>query len=103
MASRSISAIKLALGPKGIYVIIGGSIARIMQFVFLGPLISKNGKKMGLLMYESNKDLAFINKLVEEGKLKSVIDKCYPLSEVPDALRYFGEGRAKGKVVITVK
>ena len=103
VASRSISAIKRALGPKGIYVIIGGSTARIMQFVFLGPLISKNGKKMGLLIYETNKDLAFIQKLVEEGKIKPVIDKCYPLNEVPDALRYFGEGRAKGKVVITVQ
>ncbi len=103
VASRSISAIKGALGPKGIYVIVGGSTARIMQFVFLGPLISKKEKKMGLLMYEANKDLSFINNLFEKGKIKSVIDKCYPLSEVPDALRYFGEGHAKGKVVITME
>jgi len=84
-------------------VIIGGSTARVMQFVFLGPLIPKNGKKISLLMHETNKDLAFITKLVEEGKIKSVIDKCYPLSEVPEALRYFGEGKAKGKVVITME
>ena len=103
VASRPISVIKCVLGAKGIYVIIGGSTARIMQFVFLGPLISKNGKKMDLLMHETNKNLAFITKLVEEGKIKPVIDKCYPLSEVPEALRYFGEGKAKGKVVITME
>lgn len=102
VASRSIFDIKRALSPKGIYVIIGGSTARILQFMFLGPLISMTGKKMGLLMHKTNKDLAFIKKLVEEGKIKSVIDKHYPLSKVAEALRYFGEGNAKGKVVITV-
>jgi len=71
--------------------------------MFLGPLISKSGNKMSLLMHETNKDLAFITKLVEEGKIKPVIDKHYPLSEVPEALRYFGEGKAKGKVVITME
>ena len=100
VASRSIFEIKRALSPKGIYVIIGGS--TILQFVFLGPLISMTGKKMGLLMHKTNKDLAFIKKLVEEGKIKSVIDKRYPLSKVAEAFRYFGEGHAKGKVVITV-
>jgi NADPH:quinone reductase-like Zn-dependent oxidoreductase len=103
VVSRSISAIKRSLCPKGNYVIIGGSSARIMQFVFLGSLISKNGKKMGLLMHETNKDLALITKLVDEGKIKPVIDKCFPLCEVPEALRYFGEGKAIGKVVITME
>jgi NADPH:quinone reductase-like Zn-dependent oxidoreductase len=103
VASRPISVIKGVLGAKGIYVIVGGSTARILQFVFLGPFISKNGKKMGLLLHETNKDLAFITKLVKERKIKAVIDKCHPLSEVPEALRYFGEGKAKGKVVITME
>ena len=103
VASRPISAIKHVLGAKGTYVMIGGSTARIMQIAFLGSLISKNGKKMGLLMHETNKDLAFITKLIEEGKIKPVIDKCYSISEVPEALRYFGEGKAKGKIVITME
>ena len=103
VASRSISRIKRSLAPNGNYVIIGGSIARIMQIVFLGPLFAMDRKKMGLLMHETNKDLPFIQNLVEEGKLKSVIDRSYPLSEVADALRYFGEGHAKGKVVITME
>ena len=103
VASRPISAIKHVLGAKGTYVMIGGSTARIMQIAFIGSLISKNGKKMGLLMHETNKDLAFITKLIEEGKIKPVIDKCYSISEVPEALRYFGEGKAKGKIVITME
>ena len=81
----------------------GGFAARIMQIAFFGSLISKNGKKLGLLMHETNKDLAFITKLVDEGKIKPVIDKRYSLNEVPEALRYFGEGKAKGKIVITMK
>jgi NADPH:quinone reductase-like Zn-dependent oxidoreductase len=49
-----------------------------------------------------NKDLAFMKELIEAGKVKPVIDRCYTLSEVAEALRYYGEGHAKGKVVITV-
>ncbi len=103
VASRPISAIKRVLSVKGNYVIIGGSTSRIMQFAFMGLLIPKKGNKMGLLMHETNKDLASITKLVDEGKIKPVIDKCYPLGEVPEALRYFGEGKAKGKIIITMK
>ena len=40
---------------------------------------------------------------LEAGKIVPVIDRCYPLSELPEALRYFGEGHARGKVVITVE
>ena len=48
-------------------------------------------------------DLAFLIELVQTGEIKPVIDRRYPLSEVPEALRYFGEGRARGKIVITVE
>ena len=43
-----------------------------------------------------------MTELFEAGKVVPVIDRRYPLSEVPEALRYFGDGHAKGKVVITV-
>ena len=48
------------------------------------------------------KDLAFMKELLEVGKVVPVIDRCYPLNETAEALRYLGEGHAKGKVVITV-
>ena len=56
-----------------------------------------------LAMKPNTKDLAFIKELIEAGKVKPVIDKSFPLSELPEALRYYGEGRSRGKVVITVK
>ena len=55
-----------------------------------------------LTLKPNPKDLPLLKELLETGKVVPVIDKRYSLSEVPDALRYFGEGHAKGKVVITV-
>jgi NADPH:quinone reductase-like Zn-dependent oxidoreductase len=58
---------------------------------------------MGAMMAKINqKDLAIIKELLETGKVKPVIDRRYPLSEVPEALRYLGEGHARGKIVITM-
>jgi NADPH:quinone reductase-like Zn-dependent oxidoreductase len=53
-------------------------------------------------MKPNKKDLVFVKALLETGKVKPVIDRCYPLAEVPDALRYLEEGHARGKVGITV-
>jgi len=102
---RSIFDYKRLLSPKGIYVMLGGgSWSRVYQAILLGPLISMTGsKKMRALMLKPNKDLALLNELFEAGKVAPVIDGCYPLSEVAEALRYFGEGRVRGKVVITVE
>ncbi len=103
-AYHSIFDYKRALSPKGIYVMVGGSTARIFQVMFLGPWISMTGsKKVGILMHKPNKDLAFIKELLEAGKVVPVIDRRYPLSKVPEALRYFGKGHAKGKLVITLE
>jgi NADPH:quinone reductase-like Zn-dependent oxidoreductase len=102
-AYHSIFDYKRALSPKGIYVMVGGSSARIFQTIFLGPLISMTGsKKLGILAHKPNKSLDFMKELFEAGKVVPVIARRYPLSEVPEALRYFGKGHAKGKVVITV-
>jgi NADPH:quinone reductase-like Zn-dependent oxidoreductase len=99
-----ISAYKRALTPKGIYVMAGGSPAQIFQAMLLGPWMSMIGnKKMGgVSATASQKDLIIMKELLEAGKVVPVIDKRYPLSEVAEALRYRGEGHARGKVVITV-
>jgi NADPH:quinone reductase-like Zn-dependent oxidoreductase len=61
------------------------------------------GKKMGGVTGKTDqKDLAFLKGLIEAGKVKPVIDRRYSLSEAAEALRYLGEGHARGKVVITV-
>jgi NADPH:quinone reductase-like Zn-dependent oxidoreductase len=69
-----------------------------------GPLISMtSGKKFGTFIAKpNNKDLGFVKQLLEDGKVVPAIDRCYPLSETADALRYLEAGHAKGKVVIAV-
>ena len=103
---RSIFAYKRALSPNGIYAATGGSLAQIFQAMLLGPIISLAGtKKMGnsnSAGKENKNDLAFIKKLIEDGKVKPVIDRHYPLSEVAQALNYYKKGHSRGKVVITV-
>lgn len=100
---RSISDYKSALRPTGTYVMSGGAMSQMMQAMLLGPWMSRNGQKMGNLLSRPNsKDLAFMKELLEAGKIVPVIDRCYPLSETADALRYLEAGHAQGKVVITV-
>jgi NADPH:quinone reductase-like Zn-dependent oxidoreductase len=73
--------------------------------MILGSLKSKaGGKRVGPMatMKPNQQDLIFVKELLEAGKVKPVIDRSYPLAEVPDALRYLETGRAQGKVVITV-
>jgi NADPH:quinone reductase-like Zn-dependent oxidoreductase len=95
-----------ALGPKGICVTTGGSMAQIFQAMLLGPLISLTGSKkmgsMGIAKINQN-DLVLVKELLEAGKVVPVIDRRYTLSEVPEAIRYVEEGHAKGKVVITLE
>lgn len=94
---------KRALGPSGTYVMAGGSGSQMFQAIALGPWMSMGKKKLGSMMAKPNQnDLAYIKELLETGKLKPVIDRRYPLSEVADAIRYLYEGHARGKVVITV-
>lgn len=101
---QPISAYKRSLSPNGNYVMVGGSGAQLTQAMILGPWFSITGsKQMGNFLQRSNQgDLIFIKELLEAGKLKPVIDRCYKLSEVPNAFRYFEEGHTQGKIVITV-
>jgi NADPH:quinone reductase-like Zn-dependent oxidoreductase len=101
---QPLSAYKRALTPQGIYVFTGGLPAQIFQALFLAPLMSKSdGRKMTSCMKKANQnDLLFIRDLLEGGKIKPVIDECYPLSNTADAFRYFEKGHTRGKVVIRI-
>ncbi len=105
-AHRSIFANRGALNPGGAYVLIGGSSARVLESTFLGPVISLAGSRtMGIdWSWKPMKpdDVATLTRMIEAGAVAPVIDRAYPLAEVPDALRYLEQGRALGKIVITV-
>jgi len=103
-AYRSIFDYRRTLSEDGIYVMVGGSLALILQFLLLAPLLSLIGrKKMRFFIANINKkDLDFLKDLLAAGKVVPVIDRRYPLSDMAGALRYLEEGHARGKVVITV-
>jgi len=100
---RSIFEYKRALAPSGHYVATGGEMAQIFQPMLLGPLVSSEDRKMtNLAMKPDKEDLTYVKELIEKGKVTPVIDKSYPLSELPEALQYYAKGRSRGKVVVTV-
>ena len=92
------------LVQRGIYLLVGGSAKRLLQSLLLGPVISMLGsKKMGLLIVNPKQsDQVRLLELVESGAIKPIIDRRFPLTGVPDALRHVGEGHALGKVVVTM-
>lgn len=94
-----------ALNPDGICVVAGGAMSQIMQALLLGPLLSRIGsKKIGFMgiATTSKEDLLFLKELLESGKVVSIIDKSYPLSETAQAIRYIIEEHGRGKVIISV-
>ncbi|PGT75015.1 MULTISPECIES: zinc-binding dehydrogenase [Bacillaceae] len=95
---------KRALKHHGIFVHIGGAESQMYQTALQGGWISfTEKKKMNVFLQRANrKDLIFIKDLIESGKVKAVIDKQFELSEIRQALTYFAEGHAQGKVVITM-
>jgi NADPH:quinone reductase-like Zn-dependent oxidoreductase len=101
--NRSPFAYARALNPNGTYVTVGGSIPRVLQALVLGPLISQlYNRRMRIVGLKPNKDLGYMNELFEAGHLAPVIDGPYTFTDVPDALRLFGRGDHKGKIVITM-
>lgn len=99
-----LSAYKRSLNPKGTYVMVGGSVGQIFQAILLGSLMSeRGGRKMKALGARRNQnDLAILREMLEAGKIVPVIDRRYPLRETAEAMRYLGQGHARGKVVITM-
>ncbi len=106
VARRSLSEYKRILNPGGLFVMIGGSRSAIFQAAFLGPLYSRDGEKhLGLNLWSepyNKEDMDFLEELFEAGDVVPVIDRCYVLSKVPEALGYLEEGLALGKIVITM-
>lgn len=103
VASHSLFEYKRILSPKGAYAMVGGKMSHLFQTLIFGNAISvMSKKKMGVLGVKANQDLDHIMELIESGKIVSVIDKRYSLSEVPEAMQYLGEGLAIGNIVVTL-
>jgi NADPH:quinone reductase-like Zn-dependent oxidoreductase len=103
---HSLSAYKRALNPQGIYVCAGGTMPQFFQAILLGSLMSRKGdRRMGSMGIAkvNQKDLVYLGELLEAGRIVPMIDRFYPLSEVPEAIRYVEETHAQGKVVITLE
>ena len=106
--NASLSRLRRALTPKGTLVIAGGETDgrwlggsdRQLRALLLSPFV---GQKLGtFISRENHEDMIVLKELIEAGKVTPVIDRTYPLSEVPEAIRYLEQGHAQGKVVITV-
>ncbi len=103
-----LSQFRRALTPHGTLVIVGGETGgrwlegadRLLRAPLLPALVSQ--KLSTLITSENSKDLMVLRVLLETGKVAPAIDRTYPLSSVPAAIRYVQEGHARGKVVITV-
>ncbi|MEO5624630.1 MAG: NAD(P)-dependent alcohol dehydrogenase [Dokdonella sp.] len=105
--NRSLFEYKRSLKPNGICVLAGGgntSIFQILKGLMVAYWISKTGssKVAPFLARIKQEDLAAMKGLLESGAVKPVIDRCYPLKDAAEALRYLGQGHARGKVVITM-
>jgi NADPH:quinone reductase-like Zn-dependent oxidoreductase len=106
--NSSLSRLRRALAPKGTLIIAGGETDgrwlggtdRQLRALALSRFVAQ---KLGTFVSKENhEDMIVLKELIEAGKVTPVIDRTYPLNEVPEAIRYMREGRARGKVVITV-
>jgi NADPH:quinone reductase-like Zn-dependent oxidoreductase len=103
---HSIRRVRRALRPNGVYVTLGGSSLPILAGLLVGPLISMfSDRWSGLMLWWkpfNREDVATLTELIAAGKVKPVIDRRFPLSQLVDALRWVDDGHAKGKVIVTM-
>ena len=99
-AHHSMFDYKRSLNEGGTYLMVGGD--KFLQALILGPSISLVGdKKLGTMTNTPNrKDLEIVRQMIEEGKIKPVIDRTFSLDQTADAIRYLEDGHAQGKVII---
>lgn len=101
--TRSLWKFLKVLAPEGKYVSIGGDSGKLLQMLFMNPLLKLFSKKrMHMVMLKANKDLEYIQQLHEDNKINCVIDGPYTFSEIPWAVQRFGDSLHHGKIVISV-
>jgi NADPH:quinone reductase-like Zn-dependent oxidoreductase len=105
--NRSLADLRRALTPKGTLVLVGGSggrwfmgTGRTLRAVLVSPFIGQ--RLRSFFSKPRGADLVVLKELIDAGKLTPVIDRAFPLSQTPEAIRYVGERSTQGKTVITV-
>lgn len=103
--NRTLTTYRQALRPGGQLIVVGGAIRQIMQATLFGPMLSLTwGMRLRNVLAQPNRqDLAELSALLEAGTITPVLDRCFALHELPEALRYHADGRACGKIVIAVR
>jgi len=111
--NRPFSEVRRALTPDGSYVLIGhdhygasggrwfGSLPRVLKLVVMSPFV-RQLPRVTFSTPSKKETMAVLKGLIEAGEVRPVVDRTFPLREVPQAIRYLAEGRARGKIVITV-
>jgi NADPH:quinone reductase-like Zn-dependent oxidoreductase len=110
VGTQPLSGFRRVLKPKGILVMVGGGgpndsdvigpFGRVIHALMLKPFVDQ---KLGMMIAQPSKeDLTILADLMQSGKLKSVIDRTYPLSQIRDAMAYLEQGHARGKVIVTI-
>ncbi|WP_299536177.1 NAD(P)-dependent alcohol dehydrogenase [Ulvibacterium sp.] len=103
IAQRPLSRYRNVLSPNGALAVVGGSVTFLLKLALTSVFSKSSNKKLGIVMHKPNrKDLKVLQELLESGKLKPVLDKCFPLAKTSDAFVYYGKNLAKGKIVITI-
>lgn len=110
VGNRSLSDVRRVLAPAGRYVLIGGGGPNDGRWIgpfgkVIGAMILSRFVKqeLGMMLADVNPpDLTLVADLIQQGKVTPVIDRRYPLSEVPQAIAYLETGRARGKVIVTM-
>jgi NADPH:quinone reductase-like Zn-dependent oxidoreductase len=106
--NRTLTECRRVLAPRGTLVGVGGPssgrwigpLARPVKMLMHAPVASQ--KMVFFIARQTSDDLAVLRDLLQAGKITPVIDRTYPLSQVPQAIRYLEQGHASGKVVITI-
>ena len=103
-AYRPLSDYARALEPDGTYVMSGGGSTQILQAIFHGLWLTTISRKKlrNFVAIAKKEDLLIVKELLETGKIVPVIERTYPLQEVPEAIRRIEEEHARGKTVITI-
>lgn len=102
LGRSSFSRVKHSLKPSGIYLLASFKSKAIVQMLWTSLTGSKQ-KVICAFANETPESLAFVKKLVEEGKVKAVVDKSFPMEQAAEAHRYVEQGRKQGNVVIVIQ